>query len=221
MAGNATSHTPAAQALPRHILFVAQTPCMLTLAQETIDAYRAYSELSGSSVGAGCVGSPTLELVSIESCTTDAFPRSAKHADSVCIMAVSPGELKQLSDVVLPHLESSTRIVALCASDDLSAKPAHTALEELAATTLAAQLIWHGGIAFGGAQTLPRLVLSPRLGTYRRPLSQALDTLIATLRSGQILNLMYITSDEPLVCSIVNLPWTNHGLAYRFFARSH
>lgn len=43
---------------------------------------------------------------------------------------------------------------------------------------------WCGGILLGEASLYPKLFCSPRLGTYRRPLSQAIDRLVAAVRMG-------------------------------------
>ncbi len=43
---------------------------------------------------------------------------------------------------------------------------------------------WCGGILLGETSLYPKLFCSPRLGAYRRPLSQAIDRLVAAVRMG-------------------------------------
>ena len=45
-------------------------------------------------------------------------------------------------------------------------------------------LIWSGGVVAAGVDALPRLMRSPRLGRFRRPLSEAIDALVAAVRLG-------------------------------------
>ena len=44
--------------------------------------------------------------------------------------------------------------------------------------------VWSGGVVAAGADALPRLMRSPRLGRFRRPLSEAIDALVAAVRLG-------------------------------------
>ena len=72
-------------------------------------------------------------------------------------------------------------LVALCEHlDDGAAR----AVAEVRAVIEAVGLIWSGGVAAEGMAALPRLLHSPRLGRFRRPLSRALDSLIAAVRLG-------------------------------------
>lgn len=48
-------------------------------------------------------------------------------------------------------------------------------------------LVWSGGIAAGGGTLLCRLMRCPRLGMWRRPLSEAVDKMIAAVRMGYTL----------------------------------
>lgn len=48
-------------------------------------------------------------------------------------------------------------------------------------------LVWSGGIAAGGGTLLERLMRCPRLGMWRRPLSEAVDKMIAAVRMGYTL----------------------------------
>ena len=48
-------------------------------------------------------------------------------------------------------------------------------------------LVWSGGIAAGGGALLCRLMRCPRLGMWRRPLSEAIDKMIAAVRMGYTL----------------------------------
>lgn len=81
---------------------------------------------------------------------------------------------------------------------------------------------WCGGILLGEASLYPKLFYSPRLGTYRRPLSQAIDRLVAAVRMGAS---MEETARVTGRSTCENIAITNPGLAplarLLFSSRSH
>lgn len=224
--GDQLQHGPADPAragrLPRRVVFAARRPSMRALAEETVRAYEAYSTMSGSSTGAGRVGSPVVEAVDLPADhPAGGGPAAALgRADALCLMAASPAELAALGDAALPILEPGARVTALCASDDGDGAGARGALLDLAARCRSARLAWHGGVAFGGGGALPRLMGSPRLGAYRRPLSQAVDRLIAAIRSGRPLGAVPAPRRwDGVADGVLSVPWRPSPLARWFFAR--
>lgn len=70
-------------------------------------------------------------------------------------------------------------IVATCGPDESSAMQT---LQRMAAACAHVGLIWSGGLVVTDAELIPRLMRAPRLGAWRRPVSEAIDTLIAAVR---------------------------------------
>ncbi len=58
-------------------------------------------------------------------------------------------------------------------------------LDSLADACQECGTLWGGGILLGESALCPKLFSSPRLGAYRRPISQAIDRLIAAVRMGK------------------------------------
>lgn len=69
---------------------------------------------------------------------------------------------------------------------------------------------WGGGIVLGESALYPKLFRSPRLGAYRRPLSQAIDRLVAAVRMNATMReTAHITGRA--ICE--NIAAANPGLA--------
>lgn len=73
--------------------------------------------------------------------------------------------------------------IALGDGDDVST--CREALRACQAACSALGARWCGGIMVPNAAMLPALMRSPRLGAFRRPLSESIDRLIAALRLGR------------------------------------
>ena len=76
-------------------------------------------------------------------------------------------------------------------------RPARLALDHLSpalsSTCQAHGLSWNGALVIADAAILPALARSPRMGMFRRPVSEAIDRLILALRTGS-------TSADEVVC---------------------
>lgn len=112
--------------------------------------------------------------------------RAAVAADAGAL----PALLAQLGDMPAP----GTRVYGLCAAfgatgsgaSDGTANPprAGDAPSSLSAACRARGLVWCGSLTVEHADLLPRLALSPRMGIFRRPVSEATDRLILAVRTG-------------------------------------
>ncbi|OUP09833.1 hypothetical protein [Collinsella sp. An2] len=79
-------------------------------------------------------------------------------------------------------LAAGTPVYTVIISCSWSPEPAIDSIERLRHICVQQKLAWGGGVAMGCGKALPRLMRSPRLGMWRRPLSEAIDRLIAALR---------------------------------------
>lgn len=85
-------------------------------------------------------------------------------------------------------LAAGTPVYTVIISCSWSPEPAIDSIERLRRICVQHKLTWGGGVAMGCGKALPRLMRSPRLGMWRRPLSEAIDRLIAALRMGCLLD---------------------------------
>ena len=116
--------------------------------------------------------------------------------------------------------------IALGADDDVL--PCREALLACQAACDALGVRWCGGLMVPNASMLPALMRSPRLGAFRRPLSERIDRLIAALRLGRPideLDRMLDGAETPqrdegavAPAGIIEVPRT---LSWKLFARLH
>lgn len=78
-------------------------------------------------------------------------------------------------------------VFGVAITPDRDCGPAIAELEALRSKCGDYGLVWSGGIAAGGGALLGRLMRCPRLGMWRRPLSEAIDKMIAAVRMGYTL----------------------------------
>ena len=97
----------------------------------------------------------------------------------------------RLADALRP-CAPGTRVYALGATDARDPGCAGPALDTLASLCEELGLSWMGGVVVGRAALFPRVMGCPRMGWARRPASEAVDRLIAAVRSG-------LPADEELV----------------------
>lgn len=82
------------------------------------------------------------------------------------------------------RLMPETRIYGIaCAARADGADGVH-ALDDAARACAQASLAWCGGTVITDAGLIPRLMRAPRLGMWRRPVSRAIDRLVAAVRMG-------------------------------------
>ncbi len=85
---------------------------------------------------------------------------------------------------VLDSLSAGTSVYAVCACVGCPAEEALTCLHALEEACDQRGLVWSGGIAIGHAQVVGAFERSPRMGFWRRPVSEALDLMLLAVRCG-------------------------------------
>ncbi len=85
---------------------------------------------------------------------------------------------------VLDPAVPGTAIYAVCACMDCAPEEALGCLWALEQACEQRGLAWRGGLAIGDAQVVPAFEHSPRLGFWRRPVSEGLDGLLLCVRCG-------------------------------------
>ena len=95
-----------------------------------------------------------------------------------------PRTLEDLLRRLDGRLVPETRIYALVVTDSLDTSACSPAISAVRELCLANGALWQGGVMAGGAALLSRTERSPRMGMLRRRTSEAVDELIAHLRSG-------------------------------------
>lgn len=136
--------------------------------------------------------------------------------------------LQRLAKMAPPTSEACAWGIALGPGDDLSA--CRDELLSLQTACAAVGIRWCGGILTPDGTMLPALMRSPRLGAFRRPLSESIDRLIAALRLGRSIAELDRILDAPNTrqhrgsvpaarpADIIEVPRT---LSWKLFARLH
>ena len=174
-----------ASALPRLIAVVdadaghAGTASLLL--DDFADALVAYARMGGASTA------PGLMRLELERADRGRSGGRAHEADAVVIGVDAPlpdCERERIRDQLAASLAPGVRTwcVACCAGE--TADPARRELAMLARALSPGTAAWYGGLAVGGAEALPSLMRSPRLGAFRRPVAEAVDRLVAAVRLG-------------------------------------
>lgn len=85
---------------------------------------------------------------------------------------------------VLDSLSAGTSVYAVCACVGCPAEEALNCLHALEEACDQRGLAWAGGVAVGHAMVIGAFERSPRLGFWRRPVSEALDLMLLAVRCG-------------------------------------
>ncbi|WP_288738145.1 hypothetical protein [uncultured Enorma sp.] len=200
-----TEHAHAMVRAPRRIGLVS-LPANAPAAALVLDDFRAaliaYARLS--STGSQAAAHPP--LLRIDASRKDernvgdgedaVHPAAALATCDTVVAAYAPGDaaprmptaqelgaaLAQLA--ARGHLMPGTRIYGIaCAARSDGADGVHT-LDDAARACAQESLAWCGGIVVTDAGLIPRLMRAPRLGMWRRPVSRAIDRLVAAVRMG-------------------------------------
>ena len=83
-----------------------------------------------------------------------------------------------------PALPPGARVYAVCVTGAPDPATAAVALDDLARRCEAAGLRWMGGLAVADGPVVTHAARSPRMGWRRRRVSEAVDRLVAAIRSG-------------------------------------
>lgn len=121
-----------------------------------------------------------------------------------------PASLVDLLRRARGRLAAGTRAYALVDTAPFDPERAEPALEALARLCEGAGARWMGGVVVGGSELVRAVAGTPRMGALRRGVSEAVDRLIAAVRSG-----------APAGTSLVRpaVPRRAYGLALRWAER--
>ena len=156
------------------------------IARDFADAVAAYSRLSATQA-------PKVELAELK--TWQEVPQQAEPASLVLVFPLAAKSThacvpsKAIDSIVksLPH-PNNPLIYAVAHSDSSPQETEHQALTALQHDIEQMGANWGGTLLLGGADTFERLYRLPRLGTHRRPISQAIDLLVCAARLDEPLD---------------------------------
>lgn len=84
--------------------------------------------------------------------------------------------------------EAGARVYAIVTVPGENAADGERLLQHLTSTCAGTGCRWSGGLVVTDAELIPRLMRAPRLGAWRRPVSETIDTLVAAIRLNCSLN---------------------------------
>lgn len=119
-----------------------------------------------------------------------ADPKDAANVDAIVLaLPLYVDELPSNAIAELVRIGAVTRpgahIYALLNCGFYEPEQTDSAFKVLELWCRAHNLAWSGGVAIGGGGMMPAIWGTPRLGWFRRPVSEAIDELILALRSGR------------------------------------
>ena len=173
------------------------------IARDFADAVAAYSRLSKTQA-------PKVELAELK--TWQEATRQAEPASLVLVFPLAAKSThacvpsKAIDSIVksLPR-PNNPLIYAVAQSDSSPQETEHQALTALQHDIEQMGANWGGALLLGGAETFEHLYRLPRLGAYRRPISQAIDLLVCAARLGEPLEkaMRSIGHEDPcdLICA--------------------
>ena len=153
------------------------------------EAFAVYARLSAATHGDAAATVPVLKRISLPDMSTSAQGAldETDRFDAVVIgFAAEYPHVPDISHMVVP----GARVYAMCvladaaAGDGAGRRSIDGALGTLAQACRRNDLAWSGCLAVTCAEVLPRLTRSPRMGMFRRPVSEATDRLILSVRTG-------------------------------------
>ena len=159
------------------------------LLDDFAEAFAVYARLSAAEHGNAAAAAPVLQqifLPDMSASAQGALDGTARFDAAVIGFAAEYPHAPNISHMVVP----GTRVYAMCvlakaaAGDDMERRGIDGALGALAHACRQDDLAWSGCLAVTGADLLPRLTRSPRMGMFRRPVSEAVDRLILSVRTG-------------------------------------
>ena len=152
------------------------------------EAFAVYARLSAAECG-DAAAIPSLQRFSLPDMSTGAQGALGETGrfDAVVIgFAAECPHVPKIRRMVVP----GARVYAVGALTDTAAGDAaeqrniDEAFGALAQACRRDGLTWSGYLAVASAEVLPRLTRSPRMGMFRRPVSEAIDRLILSVRTG-------------------------------------
>ena len=153
------------------------------IAHDFADAVAAYSRLSATQA-------PKVELTELK--TWQEAPQQAEPTSLVLVGPLSTNDAhtgmpsEAIEHIVKSIPRSNEPLIYVVAYGD--AAPSASDRQALAALRPDIERMganWGGALLLGGADTFEHLYRLPRLGTHRRPISQAIDLLVCAARLGE------------------------------------
>lgn len=159
------------------------------LLNDFAEAFAVYARLSAADHGDVAASAPSLQRISLPDISPSAqgaLDKTGRFDAAVIGLAAEYPHVPDISHMVVP----GARVYAMCvladaaADDDAEQRSIDGALGTLAQACRRDDLTWSGCLAVTCAEVLPRLTRSPRMGMFRRPVSEATDRLILSVRTG-------------------------------------
>lgn len=153
-------------------------------------------------------------------------------AEGTCFDAIvlalelpAPACRKPLADTLRALLQSGaikpdTCVYAIICNPGTNSGSSATATDKATRACKQAGVRWCGAVVVTDAPLIPRLVRAPRLGMWRRPVSKAIDRLVAAVRMGCELNeLDALLGVDPDRANTDNIIVASPHPIWRFFNR--
>lgn len=153
------------------------------------EAFAVYARLSAAEYGDAAASAPVLQRISLPDMSTGAqgaLDETGRFDAVVIGFAAECPCIPELNRMVV----LGARVYAIGALTDATTGDVAERLNideafgALAQTCRRDGLAWSGYLAVASAEVLPRLTRSPRMGMFRRPVSEAIDRLILSVRTG-------------------------------------
>lgn len=178
------------------------------IAHDFADAAVVYSRLSETLA-------PKVELIELEALSKT--PQQPEPSSLVLVCPLSANgtyacaPIEAIGAIVQDLPRPNVPLVYVVAYSDAS--PGETGRQALTALHHSIERLdanWGGALLLGGADTFEHLYRLPRLGAYRRPISQAIDLLVCAARLDEPLEkaMRSIGHEDPrsLICAQPGLP---------------
>lgn len=166
-----TPSTPQSIALT----FFDPDPGLVFLLEDFKNAYTAYARVSGTKL-------PSFESVKLAeghpTGTFDAIVLAIIPGESSTAEALDAARLSALSAIA----ERGTRLYAIVETDGTDPEAARGTLARLQRTAQTGNMLWGGAVALATGGLSAKFCGWPRMGTLRRPFSEAIDKLVGAAR---------------------------------------
>ncbi|OUO21203.1 hypothetical protein B5F89_03445 [Collinsella sp. An307] len=158
------------------------------LLDDFAEAFAVYARLSAAGHG-NAAAIPSLQRISLPDMSTGtqgALGETGRFDAAVIGFAAECPHVPELSHMVVPgaRVYAVGALADVAASDGADQRNIDEAFGALAQACRRDGLAWSGHLAVASAEVLPRLTRSPRMGMFRRPVSEAIDRLILSVRTA-------------------------------------
>lgn len=168
-----TPSTPESIALT----FFDADPGLAFLLEDFKDAYTAYARVSSTKL-------PSFESVKLTeghpTGTFDAIVLATRQCEPSTAEALDAARLSALSAIA----ERGTRLYAIVETDGTDPEAARGSITRLQRTAQTGNMLWGGAVALATGGLSAKFCGWPRMGTLRRPFSEAIDKLVGATRMG-------------------------------------